>query len=244
MHARFPPNIAISLRAIPFCYIWDMKKQELFTAPPEIAARLLRYKHTEDDDPTLYYNPGGKRDSISKAIEELQGKLVRVDDDNPSFDEVERLAESIALQCRTPDSAPVFRQTKEQIYVEIVQELTPLVKKELIGKYLCLKTGPYEFSYFKCDRVEVRVGMYNRLEILAGGRGFTTCEIVFPQFKVFLLGVNDLLLTGKNEYMKKWLYVLSEDEYRKQFEKAVAGIAKSIGINQEETNGKAEENVD
>ena len=221
-----------------------MKKQELFTAPPEIAARLLRYKHTEDDDPTLYYNPGGKRDRISKAIEELQGKLIRVDDDNPSFDEVEHLAEAIAQQCRTPDSAPVFQLTKEQIYAEIVQELTPLVTEELIGKYLCHKSGAYEFTYFKCDRIDVRVGMYNRLEILAGGRGFTIDATpvsssfrgqVFPTFKVSLLDVKDLLLTGKYEYMKKWLYVLSEDEYRKQFEKAVAGIAKNIGIVQEET---------
>lgn len=217
-----------------------MKKQELFTASPQMASRILRYKHTEDDDPTLYFNPGGKRERISKAIEELQGKLIRVGEDNPSFDEVEHLAETIALQCRTPDSAPVFQQTKEQIYSEIVQELTPLVTEELIGKYLCHKTGAYEFSYFKCDRVEVRVGMYNRLEILAGGRGFAidTTPIssnVFPKFKVFFIGVKDLLLTGKYEYTKQWLYVLSEAEYRKQFEKAVAGIAKSIGINQEET---------
>lgn len=221
-----------------------MKKRELFTAPPEIASRILRYKHTEDDDPTLYYNPGGKRERLSKAIEELQGKLVHVDDDNPSFDEVEHLADAIAQQCRTPDSAPVFQQTKEQIYNEIVQELTPLVTEELIGKCLCHKSGAYEFTYFKCDRIVVRVGIYNKLEILAGGRGFTIDATpvssnfrghVFPTFKVSLLGVNDLLLTGKNEYMKKWLYVLSEDEYRKQFEKAVAGIAKSIGTVQEKT---------
>jgi len=210
-----------------------------------MAARLLRYKHTEDDDPTLYYNPGGKRDRISKAIEELQGKLIRVDEDNPSFDDVEHLAETIALQCRTPDPAPVFQQTKEQIYIEIVQELTPLVKEEFIGKYLCYKSGAYEFAYFKCERVDVRVGMYNKLEILAGGPGFAsdTAPVsscfhghVFPNFKDFFLGVKDLLLTGKDEYRKKWLYVLSEAEYRKQFEKAVAGIAKNIGIiNQEET---------
>ena len=140
-----------------------MKKQELFTASPQIAARLRRYKHTEDDDPTLYYNPGGKKDQITKAIETLQGKLIHVDEDNPSFDEVEHLAEAIAQQCRTPDSAPVFQQTKEQIYSEIVQELTPLVTEELIGKYLCHKSGAYEFTYFKCDRIDVRVGMYNRL---------------------------------------------------------------------------------
>jgi hypothetical protein len=221
-----------------------MKKQELFTASPEMASRLLRYKRTADDDPTLYYNPSGKRDRISKAIEELQGKIIRVDDDNPSFDTVEHLAETIALQCRTPDPAPVYQQTKEQIYVEIVQELTPLVKEELIGKYLCFKKGAYDFAYFKCNRVDVRVGMYNTLEILAGGPGFAidTTPVsshfhghVFPNFKEFLLGVNDLLLTGKYEYMKQWLYVLSEAEYRKQFEKAVAGIAKNIGINQEET---------
>ena len=219
-----------------------MKKQELFTASPQMAACLLRYKRTEDDDPSLYFNPNGKRERISKAIEELQGKLIRVDDDNPSFDDVEHIAESIALQCRTPDSAPVFQQTKEQIYVEIVQELTPLVKEALIGKCLCFKKGAYEFAYFKCDRVEVRVGMHNKLEILAGGPGFAIDTMpvssnfhghVFPNFKQFFLGVNDLLLTGKYEYMKQWLYVLSEDEYRKQFEKAVAGIAKSIGIVQE-----------
>ena len=216
-----------------------------------MAARLLRYKHTEDDDPTLYYNPGGKRERLSKAIEELQGKLIHVGDDNPSFDEVEHLAESIALQCRTPDSEPVFQQTKEQIYHEIVQELTPLVTEELIGKYLCHKTGAYEFSYFKCDRINVRVGMYNRLEILAGGPGFSidTTPVsshfrghVFPTFKESLLDVTGLLLTGKYEYMKKWLYVLSEAEYRKQFEKAVADIAKNIGIKQEETGQEGQPN--
>ena len=137
-----------------------------------MAARLLRYKHTEDDDPTRYYNPGGKRDRISKAIDELKEKLIRIDDVNPSFDKVEHLAETIALQCRTPEAAPVFQKTKEQIYNEIVQELTPLVKEELIGKYLCYKSGAYEFAYFKCDRIDVRVGMYNKLEILAGGPGF------------------------------------------------------------------------
>lgn len=228
-----------------------MKKQELFTASPEMAARLLRYKHTEDDDPTLYYNPGGKRDRISKAIEELQGKLIRVDKDNPSFDEVEHLADTIALQCRTPDPAPVFQQTKEQIYVEIVQELTPLVTEELIGKYLCYKSGAYEFAYFKCDRIDVRVGMYNKLEIFVGGPGFAIdaapvsshfrCH-TFPNFKEFFIGVNDLLLTGKYEYMKKWLYVLSEAEYRKQFEKAVAGIAKTIGIAKEDTEQEGHSN--
>jgi hypothetical protein len=221
-----------------------MKKQELFTASPQMTARLLRYKHTEDDDPSLYFNPDGKRERISKAIEELQGKLIRVRETNPSFDEVEHLAETIALQCRTPEAAPVFQKTKEQIYNEIVQELTPLVKEELIGKYLCYKSGAHEFAYFKCGRIDVRVGMYNRLEILAGGPGFAidTAPVsscfhghVFPNFKDFFLGVKDLLLTGKDEYSKKWLYVLSEAEYRKQFEKAVAGIAKNIGINQEET---------
>ena len=221
-----------------------MKKQELFTASPQMASLILGYKHTEDDDPTLYYNPDGKREQISKAIDALHEKLIRVREDNPSFDEVEHLAETIALQCRTPDLAPVFQQTKEQIYNEIVQELTPIVTEELIGKYLCHKTGAYEFSYFKCDRVEARVGMYNKLEILAGGRGFDidTTPIsssfrgnVFPKFKVFFISVKDLLLTGKYEYTKQWLYVLSEAEYRKQFEKAVAGIAKSIGISQEET---------
>ena len=209
-----------------------------------MADRLLRYKHTEDDDPSLYFNPNGKRERISKAIEELQGKLVRVGEANPSFDEVEHLAETIALQCRTPDADPVFQQTKEQIYNEIVQELTPLVKEELIGKYLCYKTGAFEFAYFKCERVDVRVGMYNKLEIFAGGPGFAidTAPVsscfhghAFPNFKDFFLDVKNLLLTGKFEYMKKWLYVLSEAEYRKQFEKAVAGIAKTIGIIQEET---------
>lgn len=208
-----------------------------------MAARLIRYKQTEDDDPTRYYNPGGKRERIEKSIDELKEKLIRVGEDSPSFDEVEHLAETIAVQCRTPDSEPVFQQTKEQIYVEIVQELTPLVKEELIGKYLCYKSGAYEFAYFKCDRVDVRVGMYNKLEILAGGPGFAidTTPVsshfhghAFPNFKEFLLGVKDLLLTGKYEYMKKWLYVLSEAEYRKQFEKAMAGIAKNIGISQEE----------
>ena len=217
-----------------------------------MADRLLRYKHTEDDDPSLYFNPDGKRNRISKAIEELRGKIARVGDANPSFDAVEHLAETIALQCRTQDTAPVFQQTKEQIYNEIVQELTPLVEEELIGKYLCYKTGAHEFAYFKCDRVEVRVGMHNRLEIFAAGPGFdidiapvSSCfhRHAFPNFKDFFLDVKDLLLTGKFDYMKKWLYVLSEAEYRKQFEKAVAGIAKTIGIIQEETNGKTEENV-
>jgi len=228
-----------------------MKKQELFTASPEMATRLLRYKHTEDDDPSLYYNTDGKKVRISKAIEELQGKLIRVDDDNTSFDEVEHLAETIALQCRTPDSAPVYRQTKQQIYDEIVQELTPLVTGELIGKFLCYKKGAYEFAYFKCNRVEVRVGIYDKLDILAGGPGFAidTTPVsssfhghVFPNFKEFLLDVKDLLLTGKYEYMKKWLYVLSEAEYRKQFEKTVAGIAKTVGINQEETERERQYN--
>ena len=216
-----------------------------------MAARLLRYKHTEDDDQSLYYNPDGKRKQISTAIEELREKLIRIGEDNPSFDEVERLAETIALQCRTPESAPVFQQTKEQIYGEIVQELTPLVTEELIGKYLCYKSGAYNFAFFKCDRIDVRVGMYNKLEIIAGGSGFaidTTPvssqfhEHVFPNFKEFFLDVKDLLLTGKYEYTKKWLYVLSEAEYRKQFEKAVAGIAKNIGITQEETEQEGQSN--
>ena len=209
-----------------------------------MSSLLLRYKHTEDDDPSLYFNPGGKRERISNAIEELKGKLTRVEETNPSFDEVEQLAEDIALQCRTPDAAPVFQQTKEQIYAEIVQELAPLVKEELIGKYLCYKTGTYDFAYFKCERVDVRVGMYNRLEIQAGGPGFAVDTAlvpscfhghVFPDFKDFFIGVKELLLTGKSDYTKTWLYVLSEAEYRKQFDKAVAGIAKNIGLTQEET---------
>lgn len=228
-----------------------MKKQELFKASPSMAALLLRYKHTEDDDPSLYYNPDGKRARLSKAIDELQGKLNLVGEDNPSFDEVEHLAETIAQQCRTPDPAPVYQQTKERIYAEIVRELTPLATEELIGKYLCYKSAAYEFSFFKCDRLDVRVGMYSRLEIRAGGPGFAidTTPLpssfrghVFPIFKDFFLDVKDLLLTGKYDYMKKWLYVLSEAEYMKQFDKAVAGIAKTIGIVQEETEREGQSN--
>ena len=216
-----------------------MKKQELFNAAISSSALIRQYLATQDDDDSRYLNPNGKKDRISNAIEDLQAKLIRVSSDAPSFDEVEAIAESIARQCRAPDVEPAIQKTKEQIYREIVRELNPLISREMIGKKLCYKSGVHDFAYFNCTRVEVRVGMYNHLAIFAGGPGFAIDTgtpsssykgHVFPNFKDFGFNVTDLVLTGKDKHMKTWLYVISDDEYKKQFDRAIAGISKTIGL--------------
>lgn len=216
-----------------------MKKQELFNATVASSSLIRQYLATQDDDDSRYLNPNGKKDRISNAIEDLQAKLIRVSSDTPSFDEVEAIAESIARQCRAPDVEPAIQKTKEQIYIEIVRELKPLISNELIGKKLCYKSGVHDFAYFNCTRVEVRVGMYNRLEIHACGPGFAIDTEtpsssykghVFPNFKDFYFNVSSLVLTGKDEYRKTWLYVISDDEYKKQFDRAIAGISRTIGL--------------
>lgn len=216
-----------------------MKKQELISVSPEAAALIVRYNYVSADNNELYVNPDGKRARLHKAAEDLTARIINVSQCNPDFDEVARMANDIAEQCGIPDATPKYPQTKEQIYEEIVEKLCPMLQAELIGKNLLFKDGPYKFSYFKADRLKVRNGMHSTLEIVIAGPGFSIdyspdnqllIRHRFPMFKDIAVDAATLLVTGKNEPFKQWLYVISDKEYLTQFNSAVSGIAKTIGV--------------
>lgn len=222
-----------------------MKKRELFKISPEAARLIQEYLDTQKADDSLYVNPTGKRERLRKAAQELETIICRVSEENPSFDAVDAAAEQIVLDCRRAETVPKFPKTKEQIYAEIVGKLTPLLEAELVGKAVCFKEGVSKFSYFRVDKVEVRVGMYKELETIISGRGFcTTRDSIdcntnrkpdLPSFKFPWAGCSpELLLTGKTYTYsmdgREWLYVISDEEFNRQFAAAVSTIAKAVGV--------------
>lgn len=221
-----------------------MKKRQLFKISQEAGNLVRKYDETLRADISLYADPSGKRDRLRKAAENLLTRICRVDDLNPSFDEVSSLALEISGDCMAKDAEPAIPMTKAQVYDEIVGKLAPLLEAELLGKCICIKNGVSKFTYIRLDGVSTRKGMGDRLSVYASGWGFhlDTREPCYDHRKLPVFGresanLEYMLLTGKdeckrqsNDYSPEWLYVLSEDEFRKQFSDAVAEIAGALDI--------------
>ena len=92
---------------------------------------------------------------------EVLEAIARVNKDSPSFDEVSRIASDLLVQARAPEGTPVHKETKQQVFNSLVEQLKPLLDSELVGKCLCLKTGAYDFDILKVTEVEARVGIYD-----------------------------------------------------------------------------------
>ena len=204
-----------------------MKKRELFMISPEAGNLVRKYDETYEADISLYAEPSGKRDRLRKAAENLLARICRVDDSNPSFDEVCRLALDISGDCMAKDAEPAIPMTKAQVYDEIIEKLAPLLEAELLGKCICIKNGVSKFTYIRLDGVVTRKGMCDRLEVYVSGWGFhlDTREPCYDHRKLPVFGrecaqLEHMLLTGKdeckrqsNDYRPEWLYVLSEEEF-------------------------------
>lgn len=96
-----------------------------------------------------------------------------------------------------------------------------------------------KFTYFRATHVEARAGMYSKLCISVSGPGFEikpdertslSRSYNFATFKSCWFDNPDLLLTGKDQYQKQWLYVLSDAEMKKQFDAAVRNMGVQVGI--------------
>ena len=138
-----------------------MKKRELLHISKEAADLIRRYYQVEKEDDSFYLNPDGKRTRLLASVEELAKSIARVNKDSPSFDEVSRIASDLLVQARAPEGTPVHKETKQQVFNSLVEQLKPLLDSELVGKCLCLKTGAYDFDILKVTEVEARVGIYD-----------------------------------------------------------------------------------
>lgn len=219
------------------CYICGMKKQKQFAISAQGAMLISKYSKTLADPDDLYVNPQLKRDNIRAAVQALENRVIQVSDSNPSFEEAAKMASDIAVQCMSSEAGPKYDQTKEQVYNSILAELQSLLETELLGKNICIKNGAYKFSYLKVNKVEARIWMHNQLQVWIFGPGMKVDLLYGDKYPVFdRMSTNciDVLVSGKtnNRYGEKtWMYVLSDDEMKKQFETAFSDIASKVGMN-------------
>ncbi len=216
-----------------------MKKMELFNISPEGAALVKEYEATRKAEDGVYLDPDGKRRRILKAADELQQRICRVSNEHPSFDEVATMANQIAEDCLKADSAPTYNMTKEEVYAAIVKQLQPILDRELVGKFICIKTGPWEFKYIKVTKVVAQDGIYGGLQVWVSGPGFGVFtgndfngEKLFPSFKKFSADCAGLLTTGKDEfeYKKRWLYVMSPEAIREKLDSVMSEFRVTVGL--------------
>lgn len=212
-----------------------MKKQELFNISPEGAVLVQKYEETRMADDDLYFKPDAKRTRIMKSIDNMQNSICRVSGSNPSFDEVASLARQIAEDCLQEDTKPVYPQTKEEIYIDIIKRLQPILDRELVGKYICIKTGTTEFKYINVTKVEAKVGFNDCLQVWVDGPGFgfsTVDNPGFPVFKKFCIGCADMLLTGKDtfDYKKRWLYIMSKDAIKEKLDSTMGDFRNAMEL--------------
>lgn len=175
--------------------------------------RLEEYQATIScNDPDRYLDPFRKKDEMLELVKELELAIRRIDEATPSTDPAATLASKISAVCARQDPEPEINKTRDQVYAEIVLALNENFMPSLAGKFLCLKEGAHDFTFIKVDKAEARVGIYRRLEMAVWGRGvkvktqLMTGELPFPQFGRFSFSIQDLLLTGKDEHNKRWLY--------------------------------------
>ena len=220
-----------------------MKKMELFKISPEGAALVKEYDDTRKAEDGVYLDPYGKRTRIMKAADELQQRICRVSDEHPSFGEVAKMATQIAEDCLKADSAPTYNMTKAEVYAAVVKRLQPILDRELLGKFICIKTGPWEFKYIKVTKVEAQDGIYGRLQVWVSGPGFGEFagsdyngEKQFPSFKKFSVDCTGLLVTGKDEfeYKKRWMYVMSPEAIREKLDDVMAEFRERVGLDDKE----------
>ena len=217
------------------CYIWGMKKQELFKISDEGAALIRQYDEIFHTDESQFFNPCGKKNRLLNTINQLRAELNDVDDISPSFDGVAQVASQVLEQCGEEEGKTRYDKTKRQMLGDIVAKLRPIVTDALMGKNVCLKSGPDNFQYFKVDEVNVAVGMYDSLCISFKGLGFeiwpkafNRMGNAFPTFGARSGKGIDLIMNGKAD--SEWLYVLSDEEMHRVFEETVADMGKTLEI--------------
>ena len=216
-----------------------MKKRELLHISNKATDLIRRYHQVEKDDYSFYLNPDGKRTKLLASANELVKSIAQVNKDRPSFDEVSRIASDLLVQARAPEGTPVHKETKQQVFRSLVDQLNPLLISELVGKCLCLKTGAYDFDVFKVTGVEARVGIYDWLDVSMHGTGFEytsnptkSTRSAFTKFTQYSFPCASLLIDGRDryDYKDRWLYVISEEEMLEEFTKRMVDLAKLIGI--------------
>lgn len=190
-----------------------LPKMTALVADAATRARLKEYQETSDcDDPSRYLDPFRKKDELLELVKELELAVRRIDESTPSTDPAADIASKISAVCARQDPEPEINKTRDQVYEEIVLALNENFMPSLAGKFLCLKEGAHDFTFIKVDRAEARVGIYKRLEITVWGNGVkvntqpATGELPFPHFGKFSFSIQNLLLTGKCEHQKQWLY--------------------------------------
>ena len=209
-----------------------MKKQELFKISEEGAALIRHYEEIFDTDESQFFNPCGKKKRLLDTVNKLYAEL---NDVNSSFDGVAQIASQVLEQCSEEDGKTRYEKTKRQMLGDIVAKLRPIVTDALMGKNVCLKSGPDNFQYFKVYEVNVDVGMFDNLCISFKGLGFEIWPKAFnrrgnafPTFGARSGKGIDLILNGKDD--SEWLYVLSDEEMHRVFEETVSGMGKTLEI--------------
>lgn len=214
---------------------------ELFNISPEGAALVKEYEATRKAADGVYFDPEAKLKRILKASDELQQRICRVRNDNPSFDEVAAMARQIAEDCMKADSSPTYNMTKEEVYAAVIKKLQPILDRELLGKFICIKTGPWEFKYIKVTKVVAQDGIYGGLQVWVSGPGFgeftgtdSYGDKLFPSFKKFSADCAGLLTTGKDEfeYKKRWLYVMSPEAIREKLDAVMSEFRVTVGLDE------------
>lgn len=201
-------------------------------------ALLIRnYEYTLScNDPDRYLDPFRKKGELAELANKLDLAVRRIDEDSPSTDGVAELATQISAVCSREDPLPEVPKTREQIYAEIASNLDESFCRSLIGKFLCLKEGPYTYTFIKVDRAEARVGIYKYLEMPVGGTGVKVYfdekvkgKVELPRFGTYSFGINDLVTEGKNTYLKRWLYQVEPGEIRAFYDRLYAVIGEYAG---------------
>lgn len=218
-----------------------MKKIESFKASAIAADLIKKYAFTEKDAPENYFNPDKKRAELLSATNALDSKIRKVDEQQPSFDEITQMATELLNKCKAEPEKTKYDKTKRQIYEDIVAELEPLLRDELVGKYFRFRSGAHKFTFFKVENVRVEIAISDQLYILIEGPGykFTTDSSNnisgFPDYKHHQIEcTDDLLIDGKDPHFNAWLDIVSPDEFRKSFMAAYKVVAKAVGISLDE----------
>lgn len=214
-----------------------MKKIEPFKASATAAALIKKYAFTEKDADENYFNPDKKKEGLKNATDALYKKILNVSERQPSFDEITQMAIELVNKCKAEPEKPKYDKTKRQIYEDIVAELEPLLRDELIGKYCRYKRGAHDLTFFKVERVRVEIAIYDRLYILIEGPGYEysiesgNSISGFPDYKHPQIECTDaLLIDGKDTHSKAWLDILSPDAFRENFMAVYNVVAKAVGI--------------
>jgi hypothetical protein len=222
-----------------------MKKIEPFKASAMAAALLKKYAFTERDAEENYFNPDKKKEGLKDATDALYKKILNVSERQPSFDEITQMAIELVNKCKAEPEKPKYDKTKRQIYEDIVAELEPLLRDELVGKCFRYKRGAHNFTFFKVDTIKVEIAIYDRLYILIEGPGYeftldSSNNISgFPDYKRNQIECTDvLLLDGKDSHLGAWLDIISPDEFRERFIAAYEVVARTIGISIDDTVSK------